>query len=98
MMRRQNVSSLPHAIFRRDGGRYELEPYAGPVCFEAVDVEAHVRNAAGVRPHHRPHALKAASRFEPPEQIAYSPHMEAAGPQLRIFIDANACPVKDEFS
>ena len=37
-----------------------------------------------------------ASRFEPPKQIAYIPHMEAAGPQLRIFIDADACPVKDE--
>ena len=25
-----------------------------------------------------------------------APHMEAAGPQLRIFVDADACPVKDE--
>ena len=28
--------------------------------------------------------------------IAYSPHVEAAGPKLRIFVDADACPVKDE--
>ena len=30
------------------------------------------------------------------EPIAYSASMEAAGPKLRIFVDADACPVKDE--
>lgn len=28
--------------------------------------------------------------------IAYSPRMQAAGAQFRIFVDADACPVKDE--
>jgi len=28
--------------------------------------------------------------------ITYSPDMESAGPQLRIFVDADACPVKEE--
>ena len=35
-------------------------------------------------------------RFETAEQVAYSPPMEAAGPNLRILVDADACPVKDE--
>jgi uncharacterized protein len=34
--------------------------------------------------------------FDPPVPIAYSRHMESAGPQFRIFVDADACPVKDE--
>ena len=37
-----------------------------------------------------------ASRFPAPiesaEQVAYSPPMEAAGPNLRILVDADACP------
>jgi uncharacterized protein len=35
-------------------------------------------------------------RFDPLAPKAYSPYMESAGPQLRIFVDADACPVKDE--
>ena len=42
------------------------------------------------------HPLGRARRFDPVGLIAYSPHMEAAGPKLRIFVDADACPVKDE--
>ncbi len=41
------------------------------------------------------HAL-AASSARAVQAVAYSPHMEAAGPKLRIFVDADACPVKDE--
>jgi uncharacterized protein YaiI (UPF0178 family) len=36
-------------------------------------------------------------RFDPLAPIAYTPHTESAGPpQLRIFVDADACPVKNE--
>src|SRR5208282_2538782 len=42
------------------------------------------------------HPLGRARRFDPVGVIAYSPQMEAAGPKLRIFVDADACPVKDE--
>ena len=42
------------------------------------------------------HPLGRARRFDPVGLIAYSPHMEAAGPKLCIFVDADACPVKDE--
>jgi len=45
---------------------------------------------AGRRP------LGRARRFDPFGPIDYSPYMEAAGPKLRIFVDADACPMKDE--
>ena len=34
--------------------------------------------------------------IDPSAAIAYSRPMESAEPQLRIFVDADACPVKDE--
>ena len=51
-----------------------------------------IATARALGPHDRPHG----SSLAQPAKLATLPAMPPAPPALRLFIDADACPVKDE--